>query len=325
MLHRRELVVYALPAVTIVAVATAFIFSDRMSASASLISDILFLVRKAIASALATSLEQSPERALVHGLLLGGTAQFTQYWKQVFAATGTTHLVAVSGANIAYVAAAIGWLMERTPLSYVSRSLFILVMVGAYTILVGAPASAVRAALMCAIAYVAALIGRFNSPIHALCGAVLVMLIAEPSIVHDIGFQLSCAATLGLIVSGSPDERTTVQRAAAQTIAATLFTMPIVLVQFGTFSSVVLITNVVVAPFVPLLTVCGVLSIFSTHTAAVTFFIAHGVIIFLETAAHYAGGVVSVGRSTLVAGIWASSLVCIVILWMRRRCVILAP
>lgn len=333
MQSRRNIIPYVLPACTAVIVALALLFVDRVSSRHAFVFPPLSVLRDVCSHALAAVIGATPERALVSGVLFGGTSEFSSYWKQVFAATGTTHIVAVSGANIAYIAALVSWLFERTALSYVARTLAVLAVVLAYTLMVGAPASAVRAVIMCVYAYVAALIGRFHAPMHALCVSVLVMILYRPSIVFDVGFQLSAAATLGLIITGSSDERTTVQRAAQQTIAAVLFTTPIAVFHFGTFSAITLLTNIVAAPFVPFLTVVGFFvtglalfaPTFATLAAPLITTPAHALLAVLSYAAQMPVSFVHVASSPMVAFAWGCALVVLCVIWARRSCAILVP
>ena len=104
-------------------------------------------------------------------------------------------------------------------------------------------------------------IGRRGATTNALFVAALIMILYNPYSLYDVGFQLSFAATLGLVILEEPlrviFSRLTalpeaVMTAATSTLAAQVFTLPILLWQFGQISLVAPITNTLILPFVPL-------------------------------------------------------------------------
>jgi competence protein ComEC len=135
--------------------------------------------------------------------------------------------------------------------------------VGGYVVLTGASPSVVRAALMAAAMLVARLGGSRAHAASALALAALVMLLAAPPVLWDVGFQLSLLATGGLIWFGAPIERRLhrwpawIREPVALTLAAQLTTLPVILVNFERLSLVAPIANVLVVPFVPLAMLFG--------------------------------------------------------------------
>jgi competence protein ComEC len=129
--------------------------------------------------------------------------------------------------------------------------------VGGYVLLTGASPSVVRAALMAAAMLVARLGGSRAHAASALGLAALVMLLAAPPVLWDVGFQLSLLATAGLIWFGASIERRLrgwpgwIREPVALTLAAQLTTLPVILVNFERLSLVAPIANVLVVPFVP--------------------------------------------------------------------------
>ena len=133
----------------------------------------------------------------------------------------------------------------------------------AYTLLAGAEASVIRAAAMGAVVLLARESGRPSGAAAALGLACWGLLLADPTMIADIGFQLSVAATAGLLVLGGPAERA-VRRAVrghgpawlfetlGVSLAAQLATLPLILVHFGRLSLVSPFANLVIAPVVPL-------------------------------------------------------------------------
>jgi competence protein ComEC len=202
-----------------------------------------------------------PEAALGAGILLGVRAAIAPEVNDAFAIAGLTHVVAISGWNIAIVVAIIAALLrplERRPGGRWITAIMATSSVAGYVVLTGASPSVVRAALMAG----ALLIGRFSgSRAHASSAlglAALVMLLAAPAVLWDVGFQLSLLATAGLIWFGRPIERRLgrwpgwIREPVALTLAAQLTTLPVVLVNFERLSLVAPMANVLVVPIVPL-------------------------------------------------------------------------
>jgi competence protein ComEC len=202
-----------------------------------------------------------PEAALGAGILLGVRSGISPEIEQAFATAGLTHVVAISGWNIAIVAAlAAGALqpLRRRPGGLLAVPLIGVVVVGGYVLLTGASPSVMRAALMAGALLVARLGGSRSHAVSALVLAALVMLAAAPPVLWDVGFQLSLLATAGLIWFGPSIERRLqrlpawIREPVALTLAAQLTTLPVILVNFERLSLVAPVANVVVVPLVPL-------------------------------------------------------------------------
>lgn len=204
-----------------------------------------------------------PQGALLSGLLLGTDERLPQDDADAFRAAGLSHLTAVSGSNVALIldlmAQALWWLPERW------RLWPLLGGIGAFTLLVGAPASAVRAALTGIIGVLALRSGRKGGGRRALMIALAAMTLWEPrQLTADAGFQLSFLATLGIVELGPP-LRTLCARflpaglaeALAVTLAAELPTLPWSAWIFGTLPLLAPLTNLAAAPLSGLATMSG--------------------------------------------------------------------
>jgi competence protein ComEC len=203
-----------------------------------------------------------PEAALGAGILLGVRASIAPEINDAFATAGLTHVVAISGWNIAIVAAlvaaAVAPLGSR-PGGRWTTAAVAAVTVGGYVMLTGASPSVVRAALMAGAMLAGRLGGSRAHSGSALALAALVMLLAAPPVLWDVGFQLSLLATAGLVWFGGSVERCLpawwpgwIREPIALTLAAQLTTLPVILVNFERLSLVAPIANVLVVPFVPI-------------------------------------------------------------------------
>jgi competence protein ComEC len=203
-------------------------------------------------NALRASLHRSlPEReaGLVMGLALGETSGLDPEIEQDFRATGLTHLTAVSGANVAMFLAP---LLALAGMLRLGRTARLIVGIGAvvfFVFLTRAEPSVLRAAVMAGLAMMAIFLGRPRTAPALVGGAVLILLGFDPTLVHAIGFQLSVAATVGLVTLASPLATRLsflpgpVGLAAATTVAAQAGVTPVILYHFGVVPTVGLPAN----------------------------------------------------------------------------------
>ena len=143
------------------------------------------------------------ESSLLSGILLGIDQEIPGYLESAYRTTGTVHIIAISGFNIALITGLVIRLFRRifkpvwAGILAVSAILF-------YTLLVGAEPSVVRAAIMGSLSIPAYYIGRRIIGINSLTVAAAIMLLLNPLLLWDLGFQLSYLATLGLMVLADP-------------------------------------------------------------------------------------------------------------------------
>ena len=216
-----------------------------------------------------------PASALLSGILLGDASGISPELQAAFAATNTSHILAISGFNIAIL---VGVFMALSrPLLGPRRSVIIAIIgVIFYTLLVGAGASVVRAAIMSSLALIGQRLGRRAWGLNTLAAAVLAMTLQNPLVLWDVGFQLTGAATLGILLYGerlqawveaqaarwtTAAQARQVATAAADlillTIAAQLTTLPLLVYYFRQFSLVALPANLVILPAQPALEVAS--------------------------------------------------------------------
>jgi competence protein ComEC len=205
----------------------------------------------------------APDEPLLLGFLLGDTRDVDRATIDAFRAAGLTHLLAVSGANVAFVLALIGPLLRRAPT--VGRCA-----IGMSSVLVFAAAtrfepSVMRATSMAAVVMVARLSGRNVSASRALAYAVFVLLVRDPVLVHSLGFRLSVAATAGIVAMSPRIARVlrgpqVVRDALAVTLAAELAVAPMLILEFGSVPLVAPLANLLAVPAAEPLTIYGLLA-----------------------------------------------------------------
>lgn len=214
-------------------------------------------IRQAAQSGIAAYLPE-PQASLASGVLLGGSGHLDAAFKDDLQRSGLGHLVAIDGFKEVVVAVAIGGVATRLVGPF--RALVpCLLAIAAYTLLSGAHASAVRAALMLTLAGLARVCGRIADPLTSLGLAVLLMALVEPTVLLDLGLQLSLSATLGIVLLWPMLRRRLrlyrLPRALAEPIglslAVTLGCLPLTLSVFQTVSLVSPLAHVLAVPVLP--------------------------------------------------------------------------
>ncbi len=202
------------------------------------------------------------EAELARGFVLGQDEGIDAATEEDFRRSGLSHLLAVSGQNVTLLALLAIPLLAALGIPLRARLLWVLGLIAVYVPLTGAGPSIQRAAVMGAAGILATLAGRRTSRLYALALAAGVTLAIDPAIGADVGWQLSFAAVLGILLLATPLREALVarlggrgwQRALAEgvavTVAATLATAPLIAFHFGTFSTTSLAANVLALPAV---------------------------------------------------------------------------
>lgn len=230
---------------------------------------------KARAQATTAEILPDSEASLLTGILLGNERGIPAGVKDAFARTNTSHIVAISGFNIAILASYLSQAGQR--LFGRRRAVYFVVTgIAAYTVLVGASASVVRAAIMGSLSVIALHLGRHNDALNALAVSASLMTLHNPFALWDVGFQLSFVATLGLILlvprlqahaqallarflPGQRAEQVIglVNDAVIVTFAAQLATWPIIVYNFRQLAALGMAANFLVLPLQPAVMIWG--------------------------------------------------------------------
>jgi competence protein ComEC len=205
-----------------------------------------------------------PQASLLSGIVLGTRRQMPKNFQQNLQKTGTIHVIVASGYNISVVAG----LLISVILRFIKRqfALFLSFLgILAYTLMAGAEPPVVRAAIMGSLTFLAQFLGREKDGVRALFFAGGVMLLANPLILFDLGFQLSFLATAGILflgpkLSGKIFRLPGLGENLRTTLAAQLGVLPILLANFGQISFLSPLVNVLVLPVVPLIMILGAIT-----------------------------------------------------------------
>ncbi len=202
------------------------------------------------------------EAALARGFVLGEDERIDPVTVEDFRRAGLSHLLAVSGQNVALLGLLAMPLLALLGMPLRARLLWIVAAIAVYVPLAGGGPSIVRAGVMGALTLLATFAGRRASRLYTLAIAAIVTLAIDPRIGADIGWQLSFAAVLGILAIahplrgaiasrlGSGGLRGPLAEGAAVTVAATLATAPLIVFHFGELSTVSLVANLLALPAV---------------------------------------------------------------------------
>lgn len=221
---------------------------------------LLIRLRNDLLSAIAPATD--PARALIAGVVCGRSAELrAQPAGDWFSVTGTAHLIAVSGSHLAIVGFVIESALQKTHCSRGLQRMLLAVTLVAYAAFTGASPSAVRACCMVFATLVANGAGRRRHGVSALFVTMSFFVLLRPTVLFEIGFQLSCASVFAILcfcpyatfALGELGVPSGVAGMLSVTLCSQLATLPITIPSFGTFSLIAPLANAVIGPVVSVL------------------------------------------------------------------------
>jgi competence protein ComEC len=242
----------------------------------------------------------NPALGLFLGMVLGEQSYIEQDIRDAFMASGTVHILSISGSHLGLLAllifAVARWSLRLLPASWLERLslrltatrfavLITLPAVSFYTLLAGAEMATVRSWIMIVVCCVGIWLGRERNLVTALAVAALLMVLPHPEAIHDISFQLSylSVTAIGLVVLARKEKESNLSGLDAAfppaqptrlgglwhkatlawliTLSVSLTTLPLVAHDFHQIPWLGLFTNMVIVPLVGILIIpIGLLS-----------------------------------------------------------------
>jgi ComEC/Rec2-related protein len=208
------------------------------------------------------------ELAIASALLLGARTDISEDLNDAYSQSGITHILAVSGMHVGLVFTAMGFFFKRIRNKYIVCFLSI-AFLWSYACLTGLSASVTRAAWMFSFIACGNLFRSGHQKWNSIAASALLMLVLDPYIWLDAGFQLSFAAVWGIVSLGKMPEKfhrlpiwlKLPAEAAWVSCVAQLFTLPVSLLIFGKFPVYFLLANLITVPLSTILTYWGILTI----------------------------------------------------------------
>lgn len=207
-----------------------------------------------------------PHASLLNGILFGTKSSMPRNFYEALVATGTLHIIALSGMNISII---INMIAKIT--IGIGRKIAVLstlAVITIFVVFVGPSPSIIRAAIMGSLSLFAVFFGRRDWGLLSLFLTGGVMLLWEISLLQNISFQLSFLATFGILLAGSKGECQRKKSLLEQlsyyfrenlklTLFAQLFTLPVIFYNFHRLSLIAPLANILVGWSVPYIMVLG--------------------------------------------------------------------
>ncbi len=195
---------------------------------------------------------------LIKAMLLGRRDDIRSELNDAFISSGAVHVLSVSGLHVGiffiFLTWMLGFLRKHRAGKYIYLVLLVFAM-GFYSLMTGLPPSVQRAAIMSLVWVIADTFSRRHQPLNTLCIAAFLILLADPYVLWDVGFQLSFLAMLGIFLFTEPiallytPETRLVRhlwQVTAMSLAAQLMTFPVSIYYFHQFPTYFLFTNLLV-------------------------------------------------------------------------------
>lgn len=199
-----------------------------------------------------------PHAGLLAGILFGTKATITKDFMDALIATGTLHIVALSGMNITILESLIGKTLGYFLNRRITSFLTILLIIG-FIWFVGPSPSVIRAGIMGGVALIAVILGKQIWSIFFFTLTCIIMLVVHPGWIGDLSFQLSSGATLGIILFGGGSKKSILEDDLRTTLAAQTFTIPLIFFAFHRVSLVSPLTNILIGWIIQPLTALGLI------------------------------------------------------------------
>ena len=200
------------------------------------------------------------EYAVLAAMTLGDKTAMTKDLKEVYAISGASHVLALSGLHLGIIYVLLSMLVPGRRFRMLSQVLIVLSIWG-FVLLVGMPVSVVRGAVMISICALLSIFHRNPVSLNSLSLAVICILLANPVSIFDVGFQLSFAAMLSILLVKPLMEGMVSQAylmkhpllrwlwgVTTVSVAAQVGVAPLIAYYFGRFSTYFILTNLVVIP-----------------------------------------------------------------------------
>ncbi len=228
-----------------------------------ILKSLILKIKDKLSISLKNSISE-PQSSILRAMILNDSGDIPAEWNNVFSKLGLTHIIAISGSHITIITLLIMYLAIAIGLSRPKAFWVALGVIAVYVIMIGFPASAVRAAIMGILFIYAQKIGRKSSSTSMILLAASIMLLFNPLLLlYDAGFQLSFVAVIGLIylsplfsnwLKAIPNFFQAREMLVA-TLAAQLMTLPLIFYHFGFFSPISVLANLLILPIIPFLTI----------------------------------------------------------------------
>ena len=220
----------------------------------SIFVENLFLIKKYFVTEIKNLFPKS-EAGLFAGIIIGEKSLLPKEVLSDFQIAGLTHMIVLSGYNITIVATSIITLLAYCGFAYRSRRIGAMIAIPVFLIMTGLGASSVRAGIMSMIVFLLQITTRPAHNLRIILYTAGIMIFLNPRILlHDPGFHMSFLAFIGLVyVTPVLENIFKTQNLIIETLSVQIFVMPYILWMNGRVSLLLLVSNILTVPLVPII------------------------------------------------------------------------
>ncbi len=220
---------------------------------------------------------------MLSAMLLGNGEYLTHDRREIFSASGLSHILALSGMHVGVIGLIISLMLWPLYFSRHLRTRLLLSIIAlwVYAAFTGFIPSVTRAVIMASVYLGGRILQRRSVSLNSLCSAAILILIVSPSDLYSVGFQLSFAAVAGIIVWFPLINRVNRRNhpwlymlisIPTLSISAMIFSGVISALHFHQFPLLFLLSNIVITPLIPLFIISGVVSMIFSVSEPTNFF-----------------------------------------------------
>lgn len=226
----------------------------------SVFRSTIFQIRQSVLHTLERFMVSPKELGVAQALLIGYRDNLDKNLLQSYTNAGVVHIIAISGLHLGMIYGLVLWLLQpfrQNRIYIIIKPIILLCVLWGFSFVAGAAPSIVRSAIMFSFLVVSESIGRQPNAYNSLAASAFCLLAYNPFTLWDVGFQLSYAAVLGIMLFEKPIEHLVYfshtwlnkfWRLNAITISAQILTLPFVLYHFHQFANLFFITNLIAVP-----------------------------------------------------------------------------
>ena len=224
------------------------------------LKNILLQARAKVLAVLRKNISDTSAISIAEALLIGYRDDLDKDLVQAYSNTGVVHIIAISGLHIAMIYGLIVFFMKpfykKKWIKWV-KPCIVLIVIWAFTCIAGAAPSILRSAIMFSFIVIGEAFGKRVNIYNNLAASAFAILLFNPYSLWDVGFQLSYAAVLSIVIFSkqvahwlyfSNKLLRSLWQLCAVTISAQILTLPFILFYFHQFPGLFIVTNLVVVP-----------------------------------------------------------------------------
>jgi competence protein ComEC len=230
-------------------------------------------LRQNLVNKLKANMQDTTAIAVASTLILGYKADLSNDVLQAYSKTGTIHILSVSGGHVAIIYLLLGWMLSFLngyKRGRIFKAIAIIALIWAYALLTGFSPAVCRAAVMISLVITGKTYSRYINNLNLLAASAFALLLYDPFLLTDVGFQLSYLAVGGLVVfqpivykwlnfkNRAVDK---IWLACSVSIAAQVITFPLSAYYFHQFPVYFLVSNLLIAIPIIVIMYCGLLLI----------------------------------------------------------------